>query len=327
MIRNSRRVVALAIAGAVAIAPVISGCGAGANPQTAAPTQLTEGVNASVPKGAATSQVDIRNMFLLGPQPDKMLPAGASVPLYATLINQVKGRADRLVSVSSADFAQAKITGSAIALPAAQPTGEGSPVTLTGQAAAATPSPSAGATKTKKPETGESGRPGATESGRPGSTGSPSPGTTESGQPTGETSPPASESPTATPPPGAATTRPTAATDADPEGNAPTVVLTGLKRQLLGGETLRVRLQFEKAGSIELSVPVVPQQNEYSEYVAVTQGVPAPGASAAPSSPAPAEGGHGSTPEGGHGGSQAPSQSPTPATSTSEAPAAGGGGH
>ncbi|MEW2355318.1 hypothetical protein [Spirillospora sp. NPDC029432] len=324
MIRNSRRVVALAIAGAVAIAPVISGCGAGANPQTAAPTQLTEGVNASVPKGAATSQVDIRNMFLLGPQPDKMLPAGASVPLYATVINQVKGRGDRLVGVSSADFAQVKITGGAVTLPAAQPSGEGTAVTLTGQAAAATPSPTAGATKTKKPDATESGQPGATESGRPEATESGQPGAAETDRPaTGETSPPASESPTATPPPGAATTRPTAATDTDPKGNAPTVVLTGLKRQLLGGETLRLRLQFEKAGSIELSVPVVPQQNEYAEYVAVSQGVPAPGATVTPSTPAPAggEGGHGSTPEGGHGGSQTPS----PATSASETPAEGGG--
>ncbi|MFI0355917.1 hypothetical protein [Actinomadura sp. 9N407] len=310
VIRNSRRVVALAIAGAVAIAPVISGCGAGSNPQSAAPTQLTEGVNASVPKGAATSQVDIRNMFLLGPQADKMFTTGASVPLYATIINQVEGRQDRLVRVAAPDFAQAKITGGAVTLPPAQPTGEGTPVTLTGPAAA--PTPAATDKKTKQPGAGATEQPGATdrpsgEATRPGAEATPQPGQ--------QTSPPASDSPTATPPPGSPTTRPTDTTGVTPEGKAPTVVLSGLNRQLLGGETLRIQLEFEHAGSIEIAVPVVPHQREYAEYAAVSPGVPAPGATATPTTPAPAGSpGHGSTPEG--------TQSPTPGGA--ETPATGG---
>lgn len=90
MIRYSRRTAVLAVAAAVASAPVISACGAGREPQTALPTQLTEGVNASVPVGDATPQVDIRNMFVLGPLPDQTIPAGGQsrVPLYGVLINQ-----------------------------------------------------------------------------------------------------------------------------------------------------------------------------------------------------------------------------------------------
>ena len=112
MIRNSRRVAALAVAGAVAIAPVISGCGAGSEPQSAAPTQLTEGVNVTVPKDKPESaQIDIRNMFLLGPKPDMAFGQGSSLPLYATIINQVKGRPDKLVSIASPVFTQARIAG------------------------------------------------------------------------------------------------------------------------------------------------------------------------------------------------------------------------
>lgn len=111
MIRNSRRMVVLAVAGAVAIAPVVSGCGAGEEPQTAAPTQLTEGVNVSVPKdrpGAA--QIDLRHMFLLGPEAGRPIPAGTSLALYGVIINQVQGRQDRLVSVGSPAFGgEAKI--------------------------------------------------------------------------------------------------------------------------------------------------------------------------------------------------------------------------
>ncbi|MCQ0006077.1 hypothetical protein [Actinomadura madurae] len=134
MIRNSRRVVVLAIAGAVAIAPVVSGCGAGEEPQSAAPTQLTEGVNVTVPKNRpAAPQIDLRNMFLLVPEPGKAVAPGTSLPLYGAIINQVKGRADRLVAVSSPAFGgPGKIDGGALALPPAAPDGTGSFVKLLG---------------------------------------------------------------------------------------------------------------------------------------------------------------------------------------------------
>lgn len=130
MIRNSRRLVALTVAGAVAIAPVISGCGAGREPESARPTQLTEGVNVSVPKDATPAQVDIRNMFVLGPAAGVKVPASGAVPLYATLINHVRGRPDKLVGVSSPAFGQARLAGGGIALPAASPAGVSQAVSL-----------------------------------------------------------------------------------------------------------------------------------------------------------------------------------------------------
>ncbi|XVQ11772.1 hypothetical protein ACQP1W_04060 [Spirillospora sp. CA-255316] len=354
MIRNSRRVVALAIAGAVAITPVISGCGAGSEPQSAAPTRLTEGVNASVPKNAETAQVDIRNLLLLGPKPDQMLKAGASVPLYATIINQVKGRQDRLVAVSSPDFAQVRITGDAVTLPAAQPSGEGTPVTLTGQAPAGQPAGQPTATGTPQPEGAPTG--GATAAPTGGATATPTGGATP--RPTGEATGQATERPTGEAtaqaterPEGGATTSPSpggspaatgGAAPAQPGAKAPTVVLTGLKKDLIGGEHIRVQLRFEQAGGIELTVPVVPQQGEYTGYAAVSAGVPAPGASEGHGTPAPAggSGGHGGAPGGhggGHGGSPSPDASTSPAPqgtggaspagAGSESPASGGGGH
>jgi copper(I)-binding protein len=178
VIRMSRRVAALAIAGAVVIvAPVISGCGAGSEPQSSAPTQLTDGVNASVPKGADVSQVDIRNMFILGPPPGQKLAAGSAAPLYASLINRVAGTDDRLVSVTSPSFTEATITGSAVQLPGDKA------VQLVGLA-----------------------------------------------------------------------------------GQPPVVVLKGIAQQLIGGESLSLTLQFERAGSITVMVPVVPQRDEYSTF-------------------------------------------------------------
>ena len=266
MIRNSRRVVALAIAGAVAIAPVISACGAGETPQTAAPTQLTDGVNAHVPQEDKVSKIDIRNMFLLGPAPDQSLAAGSSLPLYATVINQVKGQPDRLVAVTSDAFSQSKIAGGALVIPAADPSGKGSAVSLLGTAPAETPS----ASPTGKP----------------------------SGKPT--TSPSATPSTSA---PAESATTPPAATGT----TAPLVLLTGLNREVRGGETVRLRLQFEHAGSVEVSVPVIPRQGEYTTYAPApeaTTATPAPGTSesATPGSPSPTTSGE----------SESPSPSTTP---------------
>lgn len=193
MISNSRRLLALAVAGCVAAAP-LAGCGAGREPQTAMPTQLTEGVNVSVPRDAAKAQVDIRNLFVLGPATGGRVAAGGAVPLYGTLINQVSGRPDRLVSVSSPSFQQARLSGGGIDLPAPVPDG-GQAVRLVGQ-----------------------------------------------------------------------------------PGQEPPVVLQGLTQPLLGGENLRLTLQFAQAGSVTIAVPVVAQQGDYATYAAV----PTPTPSATP---------------------------------------------
>ncbi|WP_345017029.1 hypothetical protein [Actinomadura keratinilytica] len=325
MIRDSRRVVALAIAGAVAIAPVISGCGAGSEPQTAAPTQLTEGVNASVPKGAKIPQVDVRNMFLLGPKPGMQFGPDSSLPLYATIINQVRGRQDRLVSVSSPKFAQARIAGGAVVLPAAQENGVATAVTLSGAAAesGATASPSASPKATGSPEAGDESPspeagPADTEEG--GATATPRATATADEERTSSPSPTAGQR-TGAPQTGAPSPEPTQAGK-----GGPVVVLTGLNDKLLGGEVVRVTLRFEHAGSIEVNVPVIPQQGEFATYAPVSAGTPAGGATATPSAPAsPAAGGH----EGAHEPTGAASPAgeagqESPSAETSQSPAAEG---
>ncbi|HEU5030906.1 MAG TPA: hypothetical protein VFV01_38740 [Spirillospora sp.] len=272
MIRNSRRVVALAVAGAVAIAPVISGCGAGEEPQTSAPTQLTEGVNASVPKNRpAAAQIDIRNLFILGPKPGQTLAQGGAAPLYATIINQVKGRPDKLVSVSSPAFSQVKLQGGGVVIPAAAPSGEGSAVKLIGQTIAPAASPSASPTGKKAKKS-----PGATESpsATPGATGTPvTPSPTGAGPANGN---PSAQSSNTAPPEGAGVPSPAT-------GTGPLVVLAGATQQLLGGEQIMVTLQFEQAGSVQVQVPVIPQQGEYETYPAAPGTGTTPSASASPS--------------------------------------------
>jgi copper(I)-binding protein len=272
VIRNSRRVVALAVAGAVAIAPVISGCGAGEEPQTSAPTQLTEGVNASIPKNRpAAAQIDIRNLFVLGPKPGQTLAQGGAAPLYATIINQVKGRPDKLVSVSSPTFSQVKLQGGGVVIPAAAPSGAGSAVKLIGQTIAPGAAPSASPTGKKGKKS-----PGATAT--PSATGTPvTPSPTGTGEaPGGNPTHESSNTPSAPPQ--------TAAVPSPATGTGPLVVLTGATQQLVGGEQIMVTLQFEQAGSVQVQVPVIPQQGEYETYPA------APGTEATPSgaaSPSP----------------------------------------
>ncbi|MBX6766685.1 MAG: hypothetical protein IRY90_05975, partial [Actinomadura rubrobrunea] len=293
--------VALAIAGAVAIAPVLSGCGAGSEPQTAAPTQLTEGVNASVPKGAASPQVDIRNMFLLGPRPNMQFDPGSSVPLYATIINQVRGREDSLIEVSSPVFAQARIAGDAVVLPAAQADGTTTAVTLNGpqEGPAARPTGTAEPKSGERKEGGEESRPTASPTTtKEGGTASPTGGPRASATPQDEKSP--SPTPSAGQPTGAAqTTAPGAASPTPmPGGRGPLVVLTGLNRRLIGGEVLQVTLRFKHAGSIRLNVPVVAQQGEFSTYAPVSGGSPAPGATATPTAQSTPTAGEGAEPAG-----------------------------
>ncbi|MBO2460595.1 hypothetical protein [Actinomadura violacea] len=298
MIRNSRRVVALAVAGAVAIAPVISGCGAGEEPQTSAPTQLTEGVNASVPSNKpAAAQIDIRNLFVLGPKPGQTLAQGGAAPLYATIINQVEGRPDKLVSVSSPAFSQVKLQGGGVVIPAAAPSGAGGAVKLIGQTSApgASPSESPAGKKPKK-SPGASGSPSAT--GAPVTPSPTGPGQEPSANPTAQSS----DTPSAPQTPAA---------PAQGAGTGPLVVLSGATQQLYGGEEIMVTLHFEQAGSVQVQVPVIPQQGEYETYPA------APGAEATPTgaaSPTPSvSGGSGS-------GSATPTTGTTPSPTGSPTP-------
>jgi copper(I)-binding protein len=264
-------VVALAVAGDVAIAPVISGCGAGEEPQTSAPTQLTEGVNTSLPTNRpAAAQIDIRNLFVLGPKPGQTLAQGAAAPLYATIINQVKGRPDKLVSVSSPAFSQAKISGGGLVIPAAAPSGEGAAVKLIGQTVAP------GTVPVETPSA-KKGKPGASQT--PSATGSPvTPGPTGTGEaPSGNPTHESSNTPSAP--------QQTPNVPEPAGGTGALVVLSGLTQQLVGGEHITLTLQFEQAGSVQVEVPVIPQQGEYETYpaVAANGASPSPSGSASPS--------------------------------------------
>ena len=120
MIRPRRHIAVLTVAGALAVAPALSACGAGEKPETARPTQLTEGVNIQIPTDVTKpAQVTIRNLFVLG-SPNGALPTGSSAPVYALLIDG-SGQSDQLVSVTSPQFAGgSQVAGGGIALPAGQ---------------------------------------------------------------------------------------------------------------------------------------------------------------------------------------------------------------
>lgn len=303
VIRNSRRVVVLAIAGAVAIAPVISGCGAGEEPQSAAPTQLTEGVNVTVPKNRpAAPQINLRNMFLLAPTPGRPVGAGTSLPLYGAIINQVKGRPDRLVAVSSPAFGgEAKIDGGGLALPPAAADGTGSFVKLLG-----TPSPTP-----TPPAKQKTRRPGATPSGAT----TPEPtGQGATPEPTGQgATPNVTETPTS-----GNTAGPQQSSPSAPQGGEqPLVVLMALKQELQAGALVPLTMRFEKAGSVEFQVPVVPRQGEYSAY-------PLPALPPTPQSPGGQTPG-GQTPGGQTPGAETPGGAASPSPSNGTEPAQPGG--
>jgi copper(I)-binding protein len=112
--RYSRRMVAVGIAGALSIIPAVSACGAGNDPQTAEPTQLTEGVNVTTKNGVA-----VRNLFVLGPPPGQQINPGSAATLYGAVVNDsTEGQPDRLVGISAPGVAQtAQIQGGGIDLP------------------------------------------------------------------------------------------------------------------------------------------------------------------------------------------------------------------
>jgi copper(I)-binding protein len=235
--RNSRRAAAIAVAGVFAVAPLVSACAAGQHPQSALPTQLNEGVNASA------HLVDIRNAFLLGPASGQKLAAGDSVPLYAWFVNNAASP-DRLVAVEAPGVAQSvEIAGGAVDLPPSRlvttvqpPAAPQSPST----APSITPTPTA--TKAK----GRAAKPRRTpDAGRsPKVTGTPTPGASGSSAPAG--------TPPVAPPPSPSTSS--------------KVILKGLTKAYSGGETVRLTLHFQQAGTIALNIPVVPRNGYYSTY-------------------------------------------------------------
>ncbi|WP_433180275.1 hypothetical protein [Actinoallomurus sp. CA-150999] len=252
MSRNRRRAVAMAIAGALAVAPMVSACAAGQHPQSVLPTRLTEGVNASV------GRVDVRNAFVLGPEPGQRLPVGASAPFYAWIV--VKGTsADKLVGVEAAGTAQSvEIANGGLDLPPNQLISTNPQATGEQPPSVSTPSASPSGTPTKGAKKAPV-KPGTTPTGAP-TAGSPVPGGTPKTPSTGGTA----------------------------AGATPSVVLKGLAKELTGGESIRLTLHFQQAGALTIDVPVVPRAGYYATYPpapsapSAPAGTPNPGASTSP---------------------------------------------
>jgi copper(I)-binding protein len=81
-------------------------------------------------------------------------------------------------------------------------------------------------------------------------------------------------------------------------GPKPSIVLTGLLHPLASGSIVHVTLSFVNAGSVTLSLPVIPRTDDYATFAPA----PAPSPSVSPSRRAK--------------GSPSPSTSPTPSTSS-----------
>jgi len=88
-------------------------------------------------------------------------------------------------------------------------------------------------------------------------------------------------------------------------GPQPKVILTGLTRGLPGGSFISVVMNFQNAGRVTLSVPVLPQAQYYSTF----SPAPSPTPKATPTGKATATPGATSTP--------GPSATPTPSPSAS----------
>jgi copper(I)-binding protein len=270
---------AVAIAGVFAVAPMVSACAAGMHPQSAMPTQLTEGVNASV------HQVDIRNAFVLGPDPGQRLAAGGSAPLYAWFVNHAPSP-DRLVAVDAPGVAQSvEITGGSIDLP------PGRLVSITQAAGTPLPGATASGTPTPGAPAGRTPAPGASASRTPAGR-KPVPTVTVTKPVPGRPAPGAST--TATPVPGAPTSgtpTPGAPVSGTPAPSAPAggqntsrVILKGLTRDFSSGETVRLTFHFQQAGVVTLTVPIEPRQRYYATYAPAPVGAstPTPSGSATP---------------------------------------------
>jgi hypothetical protein len=236
--RNSRRPAAIAIAGVFAIAPLVSACAAGQHPQSAKPTQLAEGVN------AVANGVYVRNVFLLGPAPGQQLTAGSSAPLYAWFVNKAL-TPDRLIAVETSGVAQvAEIAGGAVNLPPGQLI---TTVQPPGTQAAPSATPSAPKTHAAKPP--------ARRTPKPGTSGTATPGTATPGT---------SATPSTSATPGAPGASTTPAAPAAPQPSK--VVLKGLTKALVPGETVRLILHFQRAGAVTLDVPVTPRSGYYATF-------------------------------------------------------------
>lgn len=109
--RNRRRVTAAAT---LVLVPLASGCAAGKDAQTSRQYQATEAVSAT------HNGMEIRNLFVLGPDQGQSLPAGAAVPVYLALINN-SAKPDQLLTIAAPGLAAAgQVPQGSVTLPPKQ---------------------------------------------------------------------------------------------------------------------------------------------------------------------------------------------------------------
>lgn len=261
MSRHSRRAAAITAVGTFALAPLVSACAAGQHPQSALPTQLDEGINASA------QQVGLRNVFVLGADPGQRLIHGGDAAVYAYFVNH-GGSPDKLLAVEApGTAASAQVAGGGIVLP---------PDALVSTNAAASGSVAPSAPATVVPGTGKTTAPGATPSTNP--------GTKRKQSKTAQ--------PGATPAPGTSN-GPTQVSTSGPKSSL--ILLKGLTKDLTGSETLKLTFRFQRAGSVTLNVPVVPRTGPYMTYAPAPVAPPVapsttPGAPTGSATPAPKAG-------------------------------------
>ncbi len=184
---------------------------------------------------ASAHLVDIRNAFLLGPAPGQRLAAGDSAPLYVWFVNKALSP-DRLVAVEAPGVAQSvQLAGGAVVLPPGR-------LVATVEAPGAKQAPAQTPTPTPSKATPSKSAP--------------------------SKSPKGSATPSATP------TASTAPTQAPASATSSKVILKGLTKGFGGGETVRLTLHFQQAGTITLNVPVTQRNGYYATYS------PAPAAAA-----------------------------------------------
>ena len=104
----------LAIAAAVALTPSLTGCAAGLNAQTNQPFNTTDGAS------TVFNNIAIRNVFVLGSDPNTALQPGQSASMFLALVNN--GSADQLTAVSApGTAASVTIQGGTVRLPPGHP--------------------------------------------------------------------------------------------------------------------------------------------------------------------------------------------------------------
>jgi copper(I)-binding protein len=204
----------------------LSGCAAGFHPQTTPSLQPRDGQND--PVLGYSSAIAIRHAFILGPAPDAAaFPKHSDAALYVNIINQTNRR-DKLLAVQTA-AARTVLVGdrasNAGASPSPTPSGTARPTGGTTQGPEGTPTPSP--------------------------SGSAKPGHSPSPSPTQPTSIKLAIPPSSSDVGAVAVGRPPYSDN--------TITLTDLTRGLDNGAVVTVTFVFQRAGSMTVDVPVMPQ--------------------------------------------------------------------